>query len=61
MKSLSLATRQSRPDIPWNRIVGTRDRLIHGYFTVDFDIVWEIVETELPKLRTQIASLVPRG
>jgi uncharacterized protein with HEPN domain len=56
-KRLSEVTRQARPEVPWAKIVGTRDRLIHGYFSVDLEIVWEIVESELPKLRSQIAGL----
>ncbi len=33
-------TRQTAPDIPWNAIVGMRNRLVHGYFNIDVDIVW---------------------
>src|SRR5437016_727637 len=36
--------------IPWNEIVGLRNRLIHGYDAVDFDIVWQIVRRDLPVL-----------
>jgi uncharacterized protein with HEPN domain len=36
--------------IPWKDVVGTRNRLIHGYEDVDLDIVWRIVETDLPGL-----------
>jgi uncharacterized protein with HEPN domain len=38
------------PEIPWRQIVGMRNRLIHGYQTVDFDILWAIVEQDLPVL-----------
>ena len=37
---------------------GTRDRVIHSYFRVDLDIVWDIVEKELPGLRTRMATLL---
>lgn len=37
-------------DIPWSQIVNMRNRLIHGYDAVDFDIVWEVVVTDLPAL-----------
>lgn len=43
--------------IPWKRISGTRDRLIHNYFGVNYDIVWVIVKKELPKLATQIKKI----
>ncbi len=42
--------RARRPDIPWPEIVGLRNRLIHGYDSVDFDILWEIVTNDLPPL-----------
>jgi uncharacterized protein with HEPN domain len=38
------------PDIPWPEIVGLRNRLIHGYDSVDFDILWRIVSDDLPPL-----------
>jgi uncharacterized protein with HEPN domain len=37
-------------DIPWSEIVSLRNRLIHGYDTVDFDILWQIVSQDLPRL-----------
>ncbi len=40
--------------IPWKDMTGMRDRLIHGYFGIDYHLVWETIENEVPKL---IASL----
>jgi uncharacterized protein with HEPN domain len=42
--------RARHPDIPWAEIVGLRNRLIHGYDSVDFDILWQIVSNDLPPL-----------
>jgi uncharacterized protein with HEPN domain len=42
--------RARHPDIPWPEIVGLRNRLIHGYDSVDFDILWQIVSDDLPPL-----------
>jgi uncharacterized protein with HEPN domain len=42
--------RVRHPDIPWPEIVGLRNRLIHGYDSVDFDILWQIVSDDLPTL-----------
>jgi uncharacterized protein with HEPN domain len=61
VRGLSDATRDAHPQIPWSKIAGTRDRLIHGYFNVDLEIIWEIVETELPTLRRQIAQMERGG
>lgn len=53
-KSVSEQCRQSYSNIPWRQIAGTRDRLIHGYFDVDLDIVWKIVSGNLPSLVQQL-------
>jgi len=50
VKQLSDNTRESKPDIPWRRLAGMRDRLIHQYFGVDLDLVWNVVRLELPTL-----------
>ncbi len=46
--------RQRWPSIPWAKIVGLRNRLIHGYDKVDFDILWETVVGDLPPLITAL-------
>jgi len=43
-------TRSRHPEIPWPQIVSLRNRLIHGYDSVDMDILWEIVTEDLPSL-----------
>lgn len=49
-------TRQSLPDLPWSEIVGLRNRVVHGYDDVDYDIVWETVVGDLPP----VADLLDR-
>lgn len=49
------------PDIPWREIIGTRNRLIHGYDSVDQDILWDIVTADFPPLARQIKSLLPEA
>jgi uncharacterized protein with HEPN domain len=61
VRKISSDTRSAHPEIPWKQIAGTRDRVIHSYFTVDLEIVWEIVETELPPLREHLAAIVPEA
>jgi len=59
------ATRVSEPmqaahsGLPWREIIGTRNRLIHGYDAVDYDILWTIVTADFPPLLRQINALLP--
>ena len=46
------------PKIPWPQIVGLRNRLIHGYDSVDFDILWRIVTQDLEPLMAQLEAIV---
>ena len=50
-------TRAAHSDIPWAQLVGLRNRLIHGYDQVDYDIVWRIVRTDLPDLVARLRRL----
>jgi uncharacterized protein with HEPN domain len=45
--------------IPWPEIVGLRNRLIHGYDTVDLDILWKIIQTDLPPLIAALEGILP--
>jgi uncharacterized protein with HEPN domain len=45
------------PEIAWHRIVGLRNRIVHNYFGIDLDIVWEILQRELPDLKEKISTL----
>lgn len=58
VKNLSEISKQRRPDIPWRRIAGMRDRLTHDYFGVDLALVWVVVEKELPKLKAAVEQLL---
>ena len=44
--------------VEWNKVIRTRDKLIHGYFGVDLDIVWKIVKKDIPKLKEQIQDIL---
>jgi uncharacterized protein with HEPN domain len=50
--------RASTPQIPWQDIVAMRNRLIHGYFDINLDIVWKTVTQELPPLVTELQKLL---
>ena len=49
---------QSAPGIPWPKIVGMRNRLIHGYREIDFEIVWKAVTEDLPPLMVELERLL---
>ena len=55
---VSEETRQRNPKIRWKEIAGTRDRLAHGYFDVDLDILWKIVTADLPPLIAQLEEII---
>jgi uncharacterized protein with HEPN domain len=55
-RRVSDTTRQEQVDISWAEINGMRNRLVHEYDAVDFDIVWDVVQNEIPRL---IAILKP--
>ena len=60
VKNLSEETKINHPEIVWREIAGTRDILIHSYFSVDLDLVWDIIQSDLPKLKTQIKIILKK-
>lgn len=58
VKRLSADTTAAAPQVPWRQIAGARDRLIHGYFQVDLEAVWAMVEQDLPGLQLQLRRLL---
>jgi len=56
--TLPQALRDQQPDIPWAQIIGMRHILVHDYFVIDTDIVWDAVERDLPDLKTKVEGLL---
>jgi len=56
VKNLSASFRNSNPEIPWKNIAGMRDKIIHHYFGLNLEIIWAVVQKELPILLTHIKS-----
>lgn len=57
-KNLTDNLRMNHPHIPWKRISGLRDILIHNYMGVDLPAVWEITQKNLPELKLQIRTIL---
>ena len=60
-KRLSETFRAEHPEIPWSRMAGMRDVLVHDYMGVDLEIVWDVIENRLGDLKTGLASLLPES
>lgn len=56
-KRLPPEVKESHPEIAWRDIAGLRDIIVHEYFGLDLDIVWDVVESRVPVLLVQLRSL----
>ena len=57
-KRLPMSVRERYPDIPWKGMAGMRDRIIHGYDTVDLQIVWDVVKRDIPMIKPKIKQVL---
>lgn len=57
-KHLSSEIRDGHPQVPWRRIAGFRDILIHDYMGVDLEAVWDVVEQHIPTLKEVVTSIL---
>ena len=60
-KRVSAEMREKYPDIPWRKMAGMRDKLVHDYLGVDLDAVWDTVRKDIPELKKEIKILVGRN
>ena len=56
-KNLSKELRAKYKEIPWKDIAGMRDKLIHGYFGIKWELVWETVKNKIPELKKQLLKI----
>ena len=57
-RKLSSTIRAQYPEVPWTQIIGMRNILVHDYFGIDRDVVWAVVERDLPRLKPQITAIL---
>jgi len=57
-KRISWQTRRPSPHIPWKEMAGLRDKVVHDYFGIRFDVVWTVIDRELPQLAIDIQRLL---
>lgn len=58
VKNIPESFRSKYPDIPWRAIAGMRDKLIHQYFGVDIDVLWETTQQDVPQLKVLITRVM---
>lgn len=52
---------EAHPEIPWAQARGLRSRMVHGYFDIDLNIVWQTVQSSLPELESHIAAALEKS
>lgn len=57
-KNISAETRRKHPEIEWQKIIGMRDVLSHGYFGVDWDVIWKTIKENIPDLKKKMEQIV---
>jgi len=60
VKNLPDSLKNKYANVSWKEIVGTRDKMVHHYFGVDLDIVWDIVKKNLPRLKKDIKDILDK-
>lgn len=60
VKNLPSEFKKKYPEIEWREIAGMRDKLIHEYFGIDLDMVWEVIRKDIPKFKKQILEILEK-
>ncbi len=57
VKNISVSIKSKHPEVEWKDIAGTRDKMIHHYFGVDLNVVWNIIKKNIPELKGKIEKI----
>ena len=57
-RGLSDELRRQHPEVPWTKIIGMRNVIVHDYFGIELGIVWGVVERDLPPLRAAVEAML---
>jgi uncharacterized protein with HEPN domain len=55
---ISTELHESHPEVPWTKIIGMRNILVHNYVGIDLNLVWQVIERDLPELRPKLERLL---
>jgi uncharacterized protein with HEPN domain len=57
-KNVPNPVKKKSPEIPWREMAALRDRIIHGYFRIDYSVVWNVIKEDLPMIEPKISALL---
>jgi len=58
--NVPLFIKSEYPDVPWKEMAALRNRVIHGYFRIDYSIVWNVIVSDLPDVEPKIAAILKK-
>ena len=58
VKQVPELIRENHPDVPWKKIAGLRDILIHAYFGIDLELIWDVTTNKLPALEASALQIL---
>jgi uncharacterized protein with HEPN domain len=61
VKKLSAPVKQAHPNLPWKQMAGMRDKVVHDYFGINYDIVWALAKEEFPALLASLTTIHPES